>query len=202
MKATSSNTAHAKARVRRTSLCGAVSTLALIVCLAFAALMLLPALFGYQRYVITGGSMTGTIDRGSVAFAKPVPVGQLRIGDVITYRPPGAAAGHRVTHRIVAIGRAAGNRLEFRTKGDANASADPWRFALRGPTQARVAFHVPYAGYALSALMDRDTRMLVIGLPALLLALSLLVGLWRRAGEEARGSRNGSHDARGEVVTW
>jgi signal peptidase I len=201
MKSTHSDPAQAKAPVRRTPLRGALGTLALIVCLALAAIMLLPALLGYQRYVITGGSMTGTIDRGSIAFDKPVPVEQLRIGDVITYRPPGAAPGHRVTHRIVAIRRARGNRLEFRTKGDANRSPDPWRFVLRGPTQARVAFHVPYAGYALSALMDRDTRMLVIGLPALVLALSLLVGLWRQAGEEAHRSRNGSHDARGEVVT-
>ena len=65
-----------------------------------------------------------------------------------------------------------------------NAKADPWTFELHRRTQARVAFHVPYVGYVLSALSIRWVRMLAIGLPALLIALSLLAGLWREAGEE------------------
>jgi signal peptidase len=148
--------------------------------------MFVPAMFGYERYVITGGSMTGTIDRGSVAFDRAVPVAELKVGDVITYTPPGATRRHRVTHRIVWISRGPAATRLFRTKGDANQSADPWRFRLHGPTQARVELTVPYAGYALSALMDRQLRMLIIGGPALLLALTLLASLWRQAGEEAR----------------
>lgn len=180
-------------RIVRTS-----ATVALGLSLALAALMLLPTLFGYQRYVITGGSMTGSIDRGSVAFDRAVPVAQLGVGDVITYRPPGAAPGHLVTHRIVSIGRGPAGVRTFRTKGDANRAADPWRFELRRPTQARVELTVPYVGYALGALMDRHLRMLVIGLPALLLALSLLAALWRQAGEEAR--RAGARVWSGEVL--
>ena len=165
----------------------AAGTIALLACLGLAALLFVPALFGYERYVITGGSMTGTIDRGSIAFDRAVPVAQLRVGDVITYTPPGAARGHLVTHRIVWIGRGPAAARSFRTKGDANRSADPWRFTLHSPTQARVELTVPYVGYVLSALMDRQLRMLVIGGPALLLALTLLVSLWRQAGEESRG---------------
>jgi signal peptidase len=45
---------------------------------------------------------------------------------------------------------------------------------------------IPYAGYAFAALAIREVRMAVIGLPALLIALVLLVRLWRDAGEEAR----------------
>ena len=40
-----------------------------------------------------------------------------------------------------------------------------------GQTQARVAFHVPYVGYVVSALAIRQARMLFIGLPALLIAV-------------------------------
>ena len=114
-----------------------------------------------------------------------MPVADLRVGDVITYTPPGHGA--RVTHRIVWTGRGADGGRAFRTRGDANASADPWRFELSGPTQARVVGHVPWAGYALSALSVRWVRMLVIGLPAALVALALLAGAWRdaRAAEEA-----------------
>jgi signal peptidase I len=166
---------------------GAVSALASLAVLAVAVTMLVPPLLGYERYVITGGSMAGTYDRGSVVFADRVPVEDLRVGDAITYSPPeGASADERITHRIAAIRRdPMGNRL-FRTKGDANGAADPWRFRLDEPVQARVAFHVPYAGFPIMALADRTARILAIGLPALLIALSLLVRLWREAGMDAR----------------
>jgi signal peptidase I len=115
-----------------------------------------------------------------------VPVHDLVVGDVITYMPP--AGDHLITHRISWIGRdAAGTRL-FRTKGDANPVADGWTFRLDRPTQARVRFGVPYAGYALMALGRRDVRMLVIALPALLIAGFSLAGLWRRLGTLAEAA--------------
>ena len=51
---------------------------ALALAAGFAAVMLLPALFGFERYVITGGSMSGTYDRGSVIFSEVVPVDRAR----------------------------------------------------------------------------------------------------------------------------
>jgi signal peptidase I len=159
-------------------------------CLALAGLMLLPGLLGYQRYVITSGSMTGAYDRGSVVFDEVVPVSDLRVGDAITYTPPpGSGPSGRITHRIVSIGSDQFGRQTLRTKGDANESADPWTFTLDGPTQARVAFHVPYVGYVLSALAIRQARMALIGLPALLIAFVVLVGFsrdMRKAATEAR----------------
>ena len=44
-----------------------------LMCLAWIA----PSVLGYSRYVITGASMTGTIDKGSVVFEKPVDVADL-----------------------------------------------------------------------------------------------------------------------------
>jgi signal peptidase I len=150
---------------------------------AFAALLLVPGLLGYERYVIVGGSMSGTIDRGSLVFDRVVPVEDLRVGDVITYAPPQRMGpSPLVTHRIVAIETGADGQRFFRTKGDANPAEDPWPFVLQSATQARVDFHVPYAGYVLSFLSERRTRMLLIGLPALLIAFSVLAGLWRDAG--------------------
>jgi signal peptidase len=153
------------------------------------ALMVLPALFGIQRYVIVSGSMTGTYDRGSVVFDDVVPVAQLRVGDVITYRPPaGAGPNHLVTHRIAAITTATDGTRVYRTKGDANAVADPWTFTLAGPRQARVRASLPYAGFAIAALSDRRVRMIVIGLPAALIALSSLAGLWREDSAQPAGA--------------
>ena len=65
----------------------------------------------------------------------------------------------------------------FPTKGDVNPSVDAWHLdAAEPPAQARVAFHLPYVGFALAALAESALRMLVIGIPALLVALSVLAG--------------------------
>lgn len=167
-------------------------SLAAVVCLALGAVTLVPAALGLRHYVIVGGSMSGTIDRGSVVFDREVPVASLRVGDVITYQPPVSAGAADstglVTHRIYAIHHAHGQRV-FRTKGDANGSPDPWTFTLDQPAQAEVVGHVPYLGYALAALEIRPVRMVAIGVPALLVFVSILVGLFRDARDESREER-------------
>jgi signal peptidase len=161
---------------------------ALVVAVVAALVVLAPALWGWERYAIVSGSMSGTYDRGSLVYAEVVPVEELRVGDVITYRPPadaGRAGSHLVTHRIHSIERDGAGRRVYRTKGDANESADPWTFTLGEPTQARVRAGIPWAGHALTALGDKTVRMGVIALPALLIAAFSLARLWRQLGVEA-----------------
>jgi signal peptidase I len=111
---------------------------------ALGLCVLVPALLGFQRYVITSGSMSGTYDRGSLVFDRVVATSSLKAGDVITFRPPGQAG--LVTHRVVSVRSVRGQRV-LRTKGDANREPDLWGpFALHGAKQARVAFHIPYGG--------------------------------------------------------
>ena len=98
----------------------------------FGLFLIAPSLLGWERYVIVSGSMTGTYDRGSLVFDEVVPVKSLKVGDVITYKPP-LRAGPKglVTHRIHSIGREPKTHAKaFRTKGDANEVADPWTFTL------------------------------------------------------------------------
>ena len=156
-----------------------VCTLVSLIAVGF----ILPAAFGLERYVIAGGSMTGSISRGSVVFEEVVPVSDLGVGDVITYMPP-AESGipNLVTHRIVSI-----DGTTFRTQGDANLSADPWLFELTAATQPRVVADVPYVGYAIIALQDPTTRIAVIGIPASLVVLfsfGELVGALRRRKDD------------------
>jgi signal peptidase len=166
---------------RLASACAIGAALALGLC------VLVPALLGFQRYVITSGSMSGTYDRGSLVFDRVVPTSSLKAGDVITFRPPGQTG--LVTHRILSVRSVRGQRV-LRTKGDANRQPDLWGpFALHDAKQARVAFHIPYVGYALGALSERRVRMVVIGLPALLVALATLAGLWRASAPEVREVR-------------
>jgi signal peptidase I len=174
-----------KATIRRAGRFASGAALAIA---AIAAMVVVaPALFGWERYAIVSGSMTGTYDRGSLVYAEVVPVDSLRVGDVITYLPPpDAGPDHLVTHRIHSIQRDDTGRRVFRTKGDANESADPWTFTLGEPTQARVRMGIPWAGHALTALSRQDLRMAVIALPALLIAAFSLARLWRQLGIEAQ----------------
>jgi len=151
---------------------------------AFAALLLaggflVPGLMGYERYVITGGSMSGSIELGSLVFEREVPVGSLKVGDVITYLPPAdSGLTDLVTHRIYSIENSESG-LIFRTKGDANGSADPWKFLLDAPTQPKVEVAVPVVGHLFIALANPEQRMLVIGVPAAIVAFFSLLELIR-----------------------
>lgn len=145
-----------------------------------AAGFVIPGLIGFERYVIVGGSMSGSFERGSVAFEKLTPVSELEVGDVITYQPP-AESGLTtlVTHRIVSVKETRDGQHLFRTKGDANDKADPWQFSLPEGTQPRVEFTVPFVGHAFMAIADRETRMLLVGVPAGLVCLLGLADLAR-----------------------
>jgi signal peptidase len=110
-----------------------------------------------------------------------------------------------VTHRIVSIRPGEDGRPLLRTKGDANDSIDPWRFSLTGSGQPVVRHTVPYVGHGFIALADRDTRMLVIGVPAALIALLALRDLVRavrprRSGEASAAAAVPAQAVPGQAV--
>jgi signal peptidase len=147
-------------------------------------MLLLPSILGYQRYAITGGSMTGTIDKGSLIYAELVPVSSLHKGDIVTFKPPqGFGKRGTITHRIVWIGRNNTGKPVFRTRGDANDAQDPWKLSFDKSHQPRYAAQIPYVGYMLEALGIRWVRILAVGLPALAIAITILLNLWREAGQ-------------------
>ena len=130
-------------------------------------LVLLPIGLGLQRYVMSGDSMAGGIDRGSIVFERSVPVSDLEVGDVITYRPPATAERDgMVTHRIVSI-----SPDGIRTQGDANPTRDPWTLRPDQPTVPRVVFALPWVGYGYLVLFQPHTWVL------LLVPLAVLGGL-------------------------
>jgi signal peptidase len=170
-----------------------VLNLAMVLMFAIAGVMLVPAALGYHRYIILTGSMTGTYDAGSLVFDKPVPTSTLKVGDAITYAPPpGASPNHKlVTHRIWKIYEGPNGQRAYRTKGDANPAPDAWKFMLQKPTQDTVRFHIPYAGLIFEFLSVRQFRTALIGIPAVLIALWMVFGMWREGGDEIRKRRDG-----------
>lgn len=150
-----------------------------------ALMAIVPPLLGYKRYVVDGHSMETAIPYASVTWERAVPISELKVGDVITFKPPPEFnLDQLVTHRIVSIEKQPNGELAFQTKGDNNDSKDPWTMILNASTQPRVQFHVPYVGYLYIALGTPWVRFLVVVLPALAAAIWIAVVLWRDAGKE------------------
>ena len=77
----------------------------------------IPNVFGYKILQVMSGSMSGEFETGDTILIKEIKnEGDLKIGDVITYR---IAKNTMVTHRIVDITKI-GNELNYTLKGDAN----------------------------------------------------------------------------------
>ena len=163
-----------------------VSTLLSVFATLVAVAFILPSFFGLQRYVITGTSMTGTIGFGSIAFEEVVPVGDLRVGDVITYAPP-PSPGSRPHGDPPDRGDP---RRDVPHQGGRRPAGRPLDLPARRSRAVARRVLVPWVGYPFIWLADRETRMLVIGGPAAVIALislgQVLDSLRRRPGDRGR----------------
>jgi len=142
--------------------------------------LLIPSAMGLERYVLVGGSMEPTIHKGSVIFDEKVPTKTLTKGDVITYTPP--SVDKPVTHRIIGIKQTKEGRV-YTIKGDANKATDPGPVTFPNKTQAKFKYAVPYLGYLFIGLGNPTHRLFILGLPALIIAFSYFVRLWRDASK-------------------
>jgi signal peptidase I len=114
--------------------------------LAFLVLaFVLPPAFGLSHHTVTDDAMGGTMERGSLVFAKSLPVADLEIGDVVIYPHP-KESGELITRRIAAIEAGV-----IWTRSDSTGALDPWTLTLDQATQARAVAAIPYAGYAYDA---------------------------------------------------
>ncbi len=116
--------------------------LGMLVLAPVVLLVLLPAVLGVDRYVVTDRSMDGSLSRGSVVMAREVPAADLEVGDVITFRPPGGSSDERLTRKIVAIEDGVAT-----TQGETTSSQEPLAVPLTSPSYAQVWVGVPWIGY-------------------------------------------------------
>lgn len=155
----------------------AVLTLLAAAAVCFCAVLALAArmgdagdpLFGSIILTVRSGSMAPAIETGDVLLFDVYDGGGLKEGDIVVFRAPGGAyEGELVTHRVVRTENDGEERVYF-TRGDASPSEDAWTlgdgdivgvYVKKLPLIAEVAGHMRTAG----------GRMLVIGLPILLLA--------------------------------
>ncbi len=76
----------------------------------------IPSIFGYQLFVVESGSMSPTLEVGTVILSKaPKDAAALTTGDIITFKAHDDAV---VTHRIIGVLQGDDGSVAYRTKGD------------------------------------------------------------------------------------
>lgn len=84
----------------------------------------IPNIGGTFPLIVKSGSMSGTIETGDLMFAHtPEDTSTFQKGDIIVYWDK-AEGGSLVTHRIIDVTKDNDGKLAYRTKGDANTTAD------------------------------------------------------------------------------
>jgi signal peptidase len=136
----------------------------------------LPLAFGAHSMVVRSGSMTPAIRTGDVIVVGSIAPTEAGVGDIVTFQDPDGS-GRVLVHRVRAIQRR-GNQVAVTTQGDANTTREHWRVPVDG-TIGRVLYRVPALGFAVSWISSPLGRIGLMIVPALLLAVSLLVGIWR-----------------------
>lgn len=132
---------------------------------------------GVTPLVVLSGSMSPALQAGDLAFARTVPVDDVRVGDVVSVV---GDDGVRLTHRVFAIDTDGNDRPVLRLKGDANASPDAADYSPA--TVDRVVGGIPQAGRFLSA----AASPWAMGGAVVLLASCLAIG----AGHARTGRRD------------
>lgn len=158
---------------------------ALVIACAATLALGVARLAGYQTFTILSGSMEPAIATGDLVFDDRISVEDARVGDVITFREPGSQ--RLITHRLMHK-RVEGTVAHMRTQGDANNAPERWNIPADGQL-GRVAFRVPKGGYASSYLSERDMRLMLVVVPALLLGILELARIWRPGPRGARHAR-------------
>jgi len=140
-----------------------------------------PQVFGYQVYIVYGGSMSPAFEAGSLIIAEPVDPADIEVGDIITY---GAEGSTYTTHRVTQV-HGSGADLFFTTRGDANEVEDRGEVPaadLRG----RVVTALPYLGYFFDFTRSKNGLLLLIIIPGLIIIALEIIKIFRISAEMRR----------------
>jgi signal peptidase len=149
--------------------------IAMGVALGVTALVALPNVMGGRSFTVMSGSMTPTILTGDVVLDERIHPLDARIGDIITFQDPQRA--RLLTHRLRSV-RRVGDKLQMVTKGDANNATEQWAIPVRGEL-GRVRYRVPMVGRLLWRTKTPQARIFMVALPAAVLGVLELAGIWR-----------------------
>jgi signal peptidase len=152
-----------------------------IVLMVVAMITFIAPRFGWRVDVVLSGSMEPQIHVGSVVVSRPLDIGSVNAGDIITFRSP--LNGEFTTHRVISVENSPS--LFFRTKGDTNEDADPFIVGHQSVV-GRVCFNVAYLGYIIQLIKSRLGLLLSLYLPGSIIVLMEVRNIWQvLAGKES-----------------
>jgi signal peptidase len=171
------------ARSIRRSVSMLTTTLMVLAMLAFLALAIGPRLMGYQTLTMLTGSMAPLINPGDVVVTVPVPAGEIKVGDIITYHIP--VEDQRVeTHRVTEVTPNPDGTIAVQTKGDANNGVDPWTATITGATVDRHLATIPHLGTIIRTAREPFVmNILMYGAPTVLV-IGMLATIWGKKPEK------------------
>ena len=111
---------------------GAFAGLSLVLIILMAALWIkgalhpeeTPAVFGLVPLIVHTDSMAPAFQSGDLIIGVRTKAGEIKKGDVISFRDPASPTAAIVTHRVWEVIRKEDGTIAFRTKGDANRTVD------------------------------------------------------------------------------
>ena len=133
-------------------------------------------LIGLRSLVIVSGSMEPLLRPGDLLVDRMISPRDIRIGDVVTFRDPTDPTA-LITHRVRDV-HIDGDTYAVTTKGDASNALQHWTIRADGRL-GRVLLRIPAIGRPIFWGRSRFGAVGLLVVPALLLAISLLVQIWR-----------------------
>lgn len=151
-------------------------TIVLGACAVFLLLLRFNVIHSYHAYVVQSGSMSPSIQTGSVVFVQKLPLYQP--GDVVTF----AQNGNKnvlVTHRVELAYRSEEywKELTYVTKGDANNDFDEGR-VRDSEVVGKVLFSVPFLGYGVNVAKTPKGFIALVIIPATIIVYEEVKNLW------------------------
>ena len=119
------------------------------------ALICAPYLFKYKPLVVLTGSMEPTFKTGSIIYYKSVPINDIKVGDVITFK----MGDSLVSHRVYSIDDGL-----YQTKGDANNAVDASKVKASDIVGRDAKFSIPYLGFFVKYINEHMYFLIFIAL--------------------------------------
>jgi signal peptidase len=158
---------------------GYLSLCLIVLLLAVASFILLAPRFGWRVDAVLSGSMEPELGVGSIAVTRPATAQEIQPGDIISFYSP--LNGELTSHRVIA--KEGESFYFFRTKGDANQTADP--FIVQATNLVgKVSFHVPCLGYVTQFVKTRWGMLLTLFIPGFIIIAIEIRNIWLELSAE------------------
>ncbi len=127
------------------------------ICLAFLIALVFSFAFGYKFLNILTGSMTPTMPVNTVVIIKEIPMEDIEVGDVVTFK----MGDSNVTHRVVKIDKTNPRNIVLQTQGDAAQNQGTRETVTKENYVGTVIYYIPNLGELLEIVKNNMAIIVV-----------------------------------------